>query len=131
MRLFRFTVAAILLAAWPVAAVAAAHAELDALVDEYWQYYIGENPLAATRLGLPGYDDHLPVVTPAAAQRRHQKEVTLLQRVRDVDLAALDDAARVNAQLLAWELEDSIAAYEYDLARIPFNTFSGFYMAAP
>ena len=25
-------------------------------------------------------------------------------------------------------LEDSVRAYELDLARIPFNTFSGFYM---
>ncbi len=103
-------------------------AALDELVTEYWGWYLEAHPLTATRLGVEGYDDGLPEVTPEAQSRRLAAERRFLERLRAIDRAALPDTARQDAALLAWELEDAIRAGELGLARIPFNTFSGFFM---
>ncbi len=107
-----------------------ADAALDALLTDYWQYVLEEHPLAATRAGISDYNDRMPRVAPADRARRLETERRMLARARDIDPERLSDAGRVNAELFVWVLEDSIGAYELDLARIPFNTFSGFFMAA-
>ncbi|NNC77797.1 MAG: DUF885 domain-containing protein [Woeseiaceae bacterium] len=97
---------------------------------EYWHYKLQEDPLQATRVGVNQYNDRLPSVTRQADARRLQAEKRFLARVVDIDPARLSDDGRVNAEVFAWVLSDSIAAAELDLARIPFNTFSGFFMNA-
>ena len=104
--------------------------QLDALMAEYWDYLLEEDPLQATRSGVADYNDRMPSVTAESRARRLARERRFLARSRDIDRARLSDTGRVNAELFEWVLEDSIGAYELDLARIPFNTFSGFFMNA-
>ncbi len=104
--------------------------QLDALMAEYWDYLLEEDPLQATRAGVADYNDRMPSVTAESRERRLARERRFLARSRDIERQKLSDAGRVNAELFEWVLEDSIGAYELDLARIPFNTFSGFYMSA-
>ncbi len=108
----------------------AAEAQLDALMAEYWDYVLAENPLAATRNGIDDYNDRMPDVSPDAGERRLAIERRYLARVRDVRRDDLSLSGQVNAELFEWVLEDSIGARELELSRIPFNTFSGFFMAA-
>lgn len=103
---------------------------LEVLMAEYWDYRLAENPLAATRAGLSALNDRMPSVTPADQARRLAAEQRFLGRLEDIRRDELGPAARVNADVLAWVLADSIGAYELKLSRIPFNTFSGFFMAA-
>ena len=105
-------------------------AQLDALLAEYWDYYLEEYPLAATRAGVPDFNDRMPSVAPVDLARREAAEKRFLARSRDLDRTRMSEAGRVNADVFEWVLSDSIGAYELDLARIPFNTFSGFYMDA-
>lgn len=107
-----------------------ADSRLDALMAEYWNYLLEEDPLQATRAGVTEFNDRLPSVTPDSRARRLARERRFLARSRDIKRQSLSDAGRVNAELFEWVLEDSIGAYELDLARIPFNTFSGFFMDA-
>lgn len=107
-----------------------AEQQLDNLLGEYWDYYLAENPDAATRAGVDGFNDRLPSVTVESIARRLELERALLSRSRDIDKAAFSDNVRVNADLLEWVLEDSINAAELGLDRIPFNTFFGFFMNA-
>lgn len=107
-----------------------ADARLDALMAEYWEYVLAENPLQATRAGVPDYNDRMPSVTVDSRARRLAAEQRFLARSRDIDRQRLSDGGQVNADIFEWVLEDSIGAYELDLARIPFNTFSGFFMDA-
>ena len=97
---------------------------------EYWQYFLAEDPLTATAVGVNDYNDRLPSVTPESRARRLDAEREFLSRSRAVDRQALTASGRVSAEVFEWVLEDSIGAYELNLARIPFNTFSGFYMDA-
>lgn len=102
-------------------------AQVNVIVTEYWQYRLEENPLLATRAGIAEFNDKLPSVTRVDRQRRLQSEERFRRRIRDIDSSRLTSDGRVNAQLLEWVLDQSIRSYELNLARIPFNTFSGFY----
>jgi uncharacterized protein (DUF885 family) len=97
---------------------------------EYWDYFLREDPVAATQSGSSEFNDRLPKVTPDDQARRLESERRFLRRTRDIDDESLSVKGQVNAELFAWVLEDSIAAYELNLSRIPFNTFSGFFMNA-
>ncbi|HEX5789248.1 MAG TPA: DUF885 family protein [Woeseiaceae bacterium] len=128
--------AALLLCAAVIAGSAATaeedgvEAQLDALMAEYWRYVLDEDPVAATRAGIDRGNDRLPAVTQADLGRRLAEERRFRARVRDLDRQALGESDRLNAELFDWVLTDSIDAAELDLARIPFNTFSGFFMTA-
>lgn len=103
---------------------------LNSIIDDYWEAYLEDNPAAATRIGVNDYNDRLASVTPAEQARQLASDRTLLRRLRDIDKERLSGAGRVNAELLAWVLEDLVGARELGLSRIPFNTFWGFFMNA-
>ncbi|MDJ0940864.1 MAG: DUF885 domain-containing protein [Woeseiaceae bacterium] len=107
-----------------------AEAQLESLMAEYWDYVLAENPLAATRAGLKEYNDRMPSVTPADQARRLAAEQRFLARSRDLGRDSMSVTGQANAEVFEWVLEDSIGAYELNLSRIPFNTFSGFFMRA-
>ncbi len=108
----------------------AAEQQLDTIMEEYWDFTLRESPLAATRAGVSDFNDRLSSVTPESQARRLQQEKLFLARTRDIDQATLSQSGLVNAELFEWVLVDSIEAYEINLSRIPFNTFSGFFTAA-
>lgn len=108
----------------------AADRQLDAIMAEYWDFILEENPLAATRAGKKSANDRMPSVTPADMSRRLQTEKRLRARLLDIEPQRLSSDGQVNADVFRWVLDDSIAASELKLARIPFNTFSGFFMDA-
>lgn len=105
-------------------------AQLDALMAEYWDFSLRESPLSATQAGINDYNDRMPSVTPDDTERRLEALKRFRGRVQDIDTGSLSDNGRVNAEVFEWVLEDSIGANELGLRRIPFNTFSGFFMAA-
>jgi len=122
--------AAVLWAAPQVSAEpSAAEQQLDAVMAEYWDYVLQESPLTASGAGIDEFNDRLGTVTPEARERRLAAQERFLARTRDIDKQSLSTAGLVNAEVFEWVLEDSIGAYENDLSRIPFNTFSGFFMA--
>jgi len=104
--------------------------QLNTVMEEYWDFVLRESPLTATGAGVSDYNDRLSSVTPDSQVRRNDEEKRFLARTRDIDQATLSQAGLVNAELFEWVLEDSIGSYENNLSRIPFNTFSGFFMAA-
>jgi len=87
-----------------------------------------EFPLEATQNGISEFNNRFRGVGPDDRARRLAEEESFLRRVRDIDSSLFTANDRVNIELIEWVLEDSVRAYELDLARIPFNTFSGFYM---
>ena len=106
-----------------------AEQQLNTVMADYWDFVLRESPLTATGAGVSDYNDRLSSVTPESQLRRNDEERLFLARTRDIDRATLSQAGLVNAELFEWVLEDSLGAYENNLSRIPFNTFSGFFMA--
>jgi len=131
-RLRKTVLVLMLLVAAPVWAesVSPTEQQLNAIIGEHWEYALAEDPVMATGVGVNDFNDRMPRVTRGDQLRRLEREKRFLARVSDLDRDALSVAGRVNADLFTWVLEDSIGAYELNLARIPFNTFSGFFMRA-
>lgn len=107
-----------------------AERHLDAIIAEHWDYSLREDPIEATAVGVSDFNDRMPGVSPADQSRRLAAEQAFLRRTQDISSESLSIAGRINLDLLQWVLEDSIGAYELNLSRIPFNTFSGFFMNA-
>ncbi|MCZ6559902.1 MAG: DUF885 family protein [Gammaproteobacteria bacterium] len=133
MRLFGFALlSTIALACTPTPATdpaVSAESQLQAVIDEHWDYSLRESPLMATQAGVADYNHRLPGATEADGQRRLAMEQEFLLRLQELDPEALSENGRINKELLEWVLEDSISSYQLNLSRIPFNTFWGFYMA--
>ena len=129
----RFTVVLAAALATSLAAAdprSASDVQLDNVVADYWELYLESNPTAATRQGVNDFNDRLPSVTLESEGRVVDAYRALLRRARDVNRDSLSVDGLANADLLVWELEDSIGAAELQSSRIPFNTFWGFYMNA-
>ncbi len=107
-----------------------AEQQLDAIIVEHWDYSLREDPTTATAVGVNDFNDQMPRVTRNDQLRRLAAEKSFLRRARDIDSDSLSVGGRINADLFQWVLADSIGAYELNLSRIPFNTFSGFFMNA-
>ncbi|MFC4655381.1 DUF885 domain-containing protein [Rheinheimera marina] len=121
----------ITLCGWTASLQAATATEqLKQVIDDHWQYSLQEDPITAGRMGLSGYNNRLPGVTAQDRSRRLKAEQQLLSRLNGIDNSSLSDADRVNQQLLAWVLKNSIDANTLFLDRIPANTFYSFWSAA-
>ena len=107
-----------------------AEQQLDEIIAEHWEYSLRENPTTATSVGVNDFNDRLPNVSPADNLRRLTAEQAFLRRTQDIDRTSLSVSGQINLDLFQWILEDSIGDYELNLSRIPFNTFSGFFMNA-
>src|SRR5688572_28672944 len=102
------------LAAAPMAASADAVADLHALFDREWERHLVDNPLSATYLGDPRYNDRLPDISQAAEAARNA-----------ADAAVLDDLARIPRERLplAEQLNYDLFRHEYETrkAAVPFH----------
>lgn len=107
-----------------------AEQQLDAVMAEHWDYALAESPTLATAVGVNDYNDRMPSDTRESQLKRLAAEQAFLRRVEDIDSESLSQAGRANLDIFKWVLEDSIGDYELNLSRIPFNTFSGFFMNA-
>lgn len=114
----------------PAVFAATATAQLQQVIDDHWQYSLQEDPVTAGRMGLAGYNNRLPGVTAKDRARRLKAEQALLQRLQAINTEQLTDSDRVNQQLLAWVLRNSIQSNTLFLDRIPANTFYSFWSSA-
>jgi uncharacterized protein (DUF885 family) len=106
----------------------AASSQLNALLDEAWQFELREDPLFATSVGDHRYDDRLPSVTVRDEARRAEARGKLLERLRAIDPAGLDETDRDSWALQKVKLEDSIREFGLHHYRFPINADSGFHM---
>ncbi|WP_105102695.1 DUF885 domain-containing protein [Microbulbifer pacificus] len=123
----------IIVAGWlliPAAQAVTASEQLQAVIDEHWQYSLREDPITAGRMGAKGYNDRLPGVAPEDRARRLKSEKALLARLDAIDASTLSASERVNRDLLAWVLKNSTEGNQLFLDRIPVNTFYSFWSAA-
>ncbi|WGL15219.1 DUF885 domain-containing protein [Microbulbifer bruguierae] len=129
LRLLSFLIVIAALVA-PAAQAATAAEQLQSIIDDHWQYSLREDPITASRMGEKGYSDRLPGVSEKDRARRLQAEKAFVARLKKIDSKQLEEAERVNKDLLTWVLTNSIEGNELYLDRIPVNTFYSFWSAA-
>lgn len=106
----------------------ASRSKLHALLDEAWEFELREDPLFATSVGDRRFDDRLPAVRVADQARRAGQRRKLLDRLRAIDPAGLDETDRESQALQRVKLEDAIREFELHHYRFPINADSGFHM---
>lgn len=119
------------IAASAVALSVSAHAapsdDLTELFDEYWANEMEENPFSATYSGVSGYEAEVPKVAPEDHARRRAEAERFLERLNEIDLAALSAEEQLSAKLLAFILKHDVALSAFDSWRIPFLADTGFH----
>ena len=99
----------------PPAAVADAVSDLHALFDREWERDLADNPISATYLGDPRYNDRLPDVSPAAEAARDAADAKVLDDLARIPRGELPPAEQLNHDLFRHE-------YETRKAAEPFHT---------
>ncbi len=84
------------------------HDKLRAVADDYWEFFLRENPEFATALGEYKYNDRLTDYSLAHVEDVSAQTAALFQRARSLDTAGLSDADRLDQLLLVRTLTDRL-----------------------
>ncbi len=98
----------------PAGASADATADLHTLFDREWERDLAENPVSATYLGDPRYNDRLPDISPEARAARQAADAKVLDDLARIPRDALSAAEQLNYDLFRHE-------YEMRKAAVPFH----------
>jgi uncharacterized protein (DUF885 family) len=110
-------------------ALLAASPAVGRLLEEDWEARLRGDPLLASSTGDHRYDDRLPSVAPADLARSAQRKRDTLSRLQSIDRTALDVQDRITVDMLARDLRDDMAEYEFGAWQLPINADSGFHTA--
>jgi uncharacterized protein (DUF885 family) len=126
------------LAGWavtPVAALAAAapaavdrgqaeSQKLNAIFDEYFEEYLKQNPILATSIGDPRYNDRFVVsISPEAIAAEEKLQRDYLARVQTVDRSVLTGQDLLSYDVFKTAREREIEGFRFPDQLIPMNQF--------
>ncbi|HEX4846704.1 MAG TPA: DUF885 domain-containing protein [Novosphingobium sp.] len=120
---FRTVVAAALLGA-SMPALAAPADDLGQVIAEHWQWVLKESPILASSVGDKRYDDKLPDISLAAADRAASQAGEFIKRLDAIPDAGLDGAARANKGILRSLLKDQVDSNRFGQRTMLFSTYS-------
>ena len=107
------------------AADPAVSSRFDSLVAAYQEGRLQLNPVEATYLGDPRFNDRLP--NDLSEQYRAERTgfyQDYQRRLREIDRDALDPTAQVSYDVLEWELDMALRADDFATQLMPLNQFS-------
>ena len=111
-------------AAAPAPTAASESARLGQVVDAYFEDLLRLNPMLATSIGDPRYNDRYVVgIAPAVRAEREPFERDYLARIGRVDRSALPEADRLTYDVFKSGREREIAGYRFRDDLIPLNQF--------
>ena len=106
--------------------------QLGKLLDEDLDAVYRRNPLNATVRGVPGYNDKLPDISPAALAAQHARERSMLARLKALDAASLRGQDRVSYRLLLEKTELAVEGQRFsDSDALVLSTLGGFQSFMP
>jgi uncharacterized protein (DUF885 family) len=105
---------------------AAASARLSELVESYWQRSLQLNPIQATFLGDPRYDDRLPnTIGEAWLAESLALEKEYLARLQAIDPATLSGQDRLTYDIFERDRKLAIEGFRFQSELLPVNQFFG------
>ena len=103
-----------------------ADAELNSLVEEYFDSQLELSPMNATAIGDSRYDDRLDETTsPGFREKALGIQRAFLDRARRIDAARLSASARITYDIFVGERELALAGQKFPEELMPFNQMSG------
>jgi uncharacterized protein (DUF885 family) len=109
----------------------ARHQNLRAVADDYWEFYLRENPEVATVLGEYRYNAKLTDYSLAHVNVLRDRSADLLARAQAIDAAGLSDADRLDQQLLVRTLSDQLEFIRLKNFEMPLNQMDGVHLTLP
>ncbi|CAM4066066.1 DUF885 domain-containing protein [Shewanella aquimarina] len=111
----------------PQTTVSQSHLQLQRIIDDAWQLRLESSPEMAYSQGDETAAGKLDDLSPEALASHNQAESALLARLKALDMASLDKANRINAQILAYQLQNSVDQYRFHDHYLPITAESGFH----
>ncbi len=109
-----------------------AGAELNALVDRYFEELLVLDPILATYIGDHRYDDRLPNdIGPEERARQHELNERYLAAARQIDADALSNADRISLEIFLRERERALAAERFPDYLLPIDQTGGLLTVMP
>lgn len=106
----------------PAADAAKLAAQLDALYTEFWEESLQLNPLRATFIGDPRYNDRLPNFLSAEFRAQsHAFHQRWLERIEAIDPSALDGQARLSRDIFVHERKMVLEGERFPTWMLPIS----------
>ncbi|GIU41552.1 DUF885 domain-containing protein [Shewanella algidipiscicola] len=101
--------------------------ELQSIIDDAWQVRLDFDPELAYALGDSAAAGKLANLSPQALALQAQRQQALLTRLQQLDSAVLTKDEQINAQILQYQLQNSVDMYRYHDHYLPISAESGFH----
>lgn len=97
--------------------------DLAGVIADQWRWFLKENPIQATSLGVRDYDTQIGDVSLAAQDRRAKEVAGFLARLDKIDWRALSPAERTNWRVLRHLLAEGVKDASFGQRMMLFSTY--------
>lgn len=104
------------------------HKVLRSITDDYWQWYQSQNPESATAYGEYQYNDRLRDLSLAQIQAGAAEAELLLKRLQAIDGGRLNEADRLDQQILISTLTDKLEEFRLEKYLMPLDQMNGVHL---
>ncbi|MCL1043328.1 DUF885 domain-containing protein [Shewanella marisflavi] len=111
----------------PQVATQGSEQALQSIIKDAWQLRVESSPEMAYARGDKTAAGKLEDLSPEALARMNTANLALLARLTALDLSTLDQEARINAQILQYQLQNSVDLYRFHDHYLPLTAESGFH----
>jgi uncharacterized protein (DUF885 family) len=105
------------------------HKTLRAFEDDYWNFFLRENPEGATQLGEYRYNDRLSDFSLTHVAQLKKELSALLVRLQGISVSSEQD--QLDRTLLLETLSDQLKGIELKTYEMPVDQFNGVHLAFP
>ena len=103
--------------------------DLATVISDHWAWWLKENPISASSLGVHEYDDKLPDISLGAQDRSAAEAQKLLDRLNAIPEAGLSETDRANKGVLARMLAEQVEANKFGQRMMLFTTYDSPYQS--
>jgi len=99
--------------------------EVQKFIAEFWSHELEQSPFLASSYGIRSADGQLPPSDPNSLQRKAAREQQFLKRIGSLDTRGLDDAEKLDIDLLRQELSFRVDDYRLSGHLMPIHQRGG------
>ncbi|MCE9680451.1 DUF885 domain-containing protein [Shewanella sp. AS1] len=101
--------------------------QLAGIIDRAWQLRLDTNPDLDYAMGNEAAAGKLTDLSPAALAALNDKRSGLLEELKQIDTSSLNKEEKINAQILEYQIQNSVDLYRYKDHYLPITAESGFH----
>lgn len=99
--------------------------QLSALYAEYWEEHLQLNPIQATLIGDPRYNDRLPnSLSPEHREREREHHRRYLEKAKGIGPDGLADQDRLSYEVFVRDQAMELEGFDYPQHLVPINQFN-------